>query len=71
MIGVVSMDSTTVSLPEDAQAETDFYVIKDDIYAINSVPSIAAVLNTCCTDVCSALSIRLPRVYVRNGECLK
>ncbi|XP_064641011.1 alanine racemase-like isoform X2 [Lineus longissimus] len=68
VVGVVSMDAITVRTDSLDDVNKTFYVISDDFDANTSIFARARQLGTITSNIVTDLSVRIPRVYFRDGK---
>ncbi len=66
VVGRVSMDQTTVSLPEPVESDAIFTVVSPDMDERTSLTGRARQLSTINYELATALSSRLPRIYLEE-----
>lgn len=70
VIGRVSMDAITVSIPEEEKDCREFYIIKDDFTSPNSIVELSKQLKTITYEVPTCFAARLARIYKSDDHVL-
>ncbi|XP_064640981.1 alanine racemase-like isoform X2 [Lineus longissimus] len=68
VVGVVSMDAITVRTDSLDDVNKTFYLMSDDFDANTSIFARARQLGTVTYNILTDLSVRIPRVYFRDGK---
>ena len=70
VIGRVCMDCITIKVPEDANECREFCLMSPDFNDVNSGLAMARVQKTIPYEVCTNVSIRVPRLYSVDDKVL-